>query len=81
MTDSGESPYFLKITNREIYEQLKENTEAVGILTERVDTVLKDNVDIKKEYHNRIRQLELRSYTILAGCISTLAIALKTGVM
>lgn len=68
MPDS-EQP-FIRIGNREIYDTLRSNTEAIRQLENRVDLVLSENVAIKTEYGSRIRSLELRFYGVLAGLIA-----------
>ena len=62
----------IRITNREVYDQLVQVRERLLALEGRVDAVLTDNVTIKKEYGGRLRALELRYYAVLAGLLATL---------
>lgn len=69
MDDNGA---FIRITNREIYDGLVDVKQHVAALENRVDVVLRENVEIKKEYGKRIRSLELRFYGVLAGLVAAL---------
>lgn len=77
----SEKDYFVRVTNREIYEAVRDVQARVGNLENQVTTVLKDNSEIKREYGTRLRQLELRTYSILAGCLSIGAMVFKTGLL
>ena len=70
---------FVEIGNREIYDTLTQLVTKVNSLEQSVDASLKASDSIKKEYGQRLRSLELRSYTVLAGCISMVAILIKSG--
>ena len=63
---------FVRITNREIYDGLTGVQAEIKDLKLQMMIVMKENVDIKKEYGNRIRSLELRFYGVLAGLIAAL---------
>lgn len=70
--DNGSGRDFIRITNREIWDGLQDVKAAVSQLENRVDVVLRENSEIKKEYGTRIRSLELRFYGVLAGLIAAL---------
>lgn len=70
---------FVEIGNREIYDTLTDVSIRLRTVEQTLTATLKDNSDIKKDYSARLRTLELRSYTVLAGCISMVAILLKSG--
>jgi len=72
---------FVSIGNREIYDTLSDVSKRLQTVEEKLDNYSTQNEKIKSEYGNRIRQLELRSYTLLAGCLSAVGIALKTGII
>lgn len=71
VSDSGDGS-FIRITNREIYDAMRELQNAVRSMENRVDVVLRENTELKKEYGSRIRSLELRFYGVLAGLIAAL---------
>ena len=54
---------FIRITNREIYDALKTLEATVSSMDQRMNAILNENVEIK----SRIRALELKTYTLLAG--------------
>ena len=66
MDTPGES--FVRITNREIYDGLRDVGNRLSRLENRVDSVLGENVVLNK----RVRALELRFYGVLAGLIAAL---------
>lgn len=68
--NSGAS--FVKITNREIYDGLTGVQRGLEEVKVQMAIIMKENVDIRKEYGNRIRSLELRFYGVLAGLIAAL---------
>ncbi len=70
---------FVEIGNREIYDKIIDMDSRLATVEQSLVATLKSNADIKKEYGTRLRTLELRSYTVLAGCISMVAILLKSG--
>lgn len=57
---------FIRITNREIWDSLQHVEATVRSMDQRMNAILNENVEIK----TRVRALELKTYTILAG-IST----------
>jgi hypothetical protein len=65
----SEEHSFVRITNREIYDGLRDLNRSVSQLENRVDSVLRENVELNK----RVRALELRFYGILAGLIGAVA--------
>ena len=77
---AGEYP-FVSIGNREIFDTLNDVSKRLQTVEEKLDNYSTQNEKIKSEYGNRIRQLELRSYTLLAGCLSAVGLALKTGIL
>jgi hypothetical protein len=66
---------FVRITNREIYDAIISLRDRVAGVENRVDAVLTENVDLRK----RIRTLELRSYSILAGLITMIPMMARMG--
>jgi hypothetical protein len=60
---------FIRITNREIYDALRAVEKAVNTMDGRVNDVLGENVSLGK----RVRSLELKFYTILAGLTTAVA--------
>lgn len=70
---------FIRITNREIWEQIKELSSMVHGMDDRMNNILEENVDLRR----RVRALELRTYTLLAGFTTALLLgagALAKGV-
>ena len=59
---SDETP-FIRITNREIWDALQGLESTVQSMDQRMNAILNENVEIK----SRVRALELKTYTILAG--------------
>lgn len=57
---------FIRITNREIWDSLQNVEDTVKSMDQRMNAILNENVEIK----TRVRALELKTYTLLAG-IST----------
>jgi small nuclear ribonucleoprotein (snRNP)-like protein len=62
----SEDTPFIRITNREIWDALNSVEDTVKSMDQRMNAILNENVEIK----TRVRALELKTYTILAG-IST----------
>jgi hypothetical protein len=62
----GAGEGFVRISNRELYDMMVQVRDRVGRLEARVDSVLTENVTNAR----RIRALELKVYTILAGVTS-----------
>lgn len=58
-----ESSAFIRITNREIWDSLKHVEDTVQSMDQRMNAILNENVEIK----TRVRALELKTYTMLAG--------------
>jgi hypothetical protein len=73
--DLDDGQVFVRISNRQIYNELTRLTKAVDKLESRVDNVLSENVDLRK----RTRALELRSYGIMAGLLGAVVVLLKIG--
>lgn len=67
MPENGES--FIRVTNREIYDRLGELEGTVRSMDGRMNAILNENVETKV----RVRALELKVYTILAGLSTTIA--------
>lgn len=78
MSEENDAP-FVRITNREIWEGLQSVTAEVKDLKLQMNLVLKENVDIKKEYGHRLRALELKVYTLLSGTVTASALLVKVG--
>lgn len=70
---------FVKITNREIYDGLRDVQRDLASMVGRVDAVLTDNIKIKEEHGKRIRGLELKMYTLLSGCVTLAGLLIKVG--
>jgi hypothetical protein len=69
MTENDNGTSFVRITNREIYDALKAVEAAVSSMDGRVNDVLGENISLGK----RVRALELKFYTILAGLTTAVA--------
>lgn len=69
MTNGDNDTPFVRVTNREIYDRLGELEETVRSMDGRMNAILNENVETK----TRVRALELKVYTILAGLCTTLA--------
>lgn len=67
MTEGNDTP-FVRITNREIYDELNELKDAVHSMDNRLNAILTENVDLR----TRVRSLELKTYTILAGLLTAM---------
>lgn len=72
MADDDVQGSFVRITNREIYDGLGNVQRGLEEVKVQMAIIMKENVDIRKEYGNRIRSLELRFYGVLAGLIAAL---------
>jgi hypothetical protein len=70
---------FVRITNREIYDGLRDVQSEVKELKAQVNAVLGDSMDIRKEYGGRLRSLELKVYTLLSGVVTACGLLLKVG--
>jgi hypothetical protein len=62
---------FIRISNRELYDMMIQVRDKVGSLENRVDVVLSENVELR----SRVRALELKTYTLLAGFTTGLGAA------
>lgn len=58
-------PSFVQITNREVYDKLVAVDNTVQNMDGRLNSILAENVSLGK----RVRSLELKFYSILAGLI------------
>jgi hypothetical protein len=65
MTDmgNGDDTPFIRITNREIWESLRGVENTINSMDQRMNAILNENVELK----TRVRALELKTYTMLAG--------------
>lgn len=54
---------FIRVTNREIWDELKHLDTVVSSMDQRLNAILNENVELK----TRVRALELKTYTMLAG--------------
>lgn len=54
---------FVRISNREIYDAVRELQKTTGRMDDRMNDILKKNT----EYNKRIRSLEIKVYGVLAG--------------
>ena len=63
MSDGGNGEAFIRITNREIWDALNSVEDTVRSMDQRMNAILNENVEIK----TRVRALELKTYTLLAG--------------
>lgn len=72
MSDDGQT--FARVTNREVYDAVMQLRDRVASLENRVDSVLSENVDLRK----RTRGLELKFYGILAGLVGAVGVALAS---
>lgn len=72
MNDDGQT--FARVTNREVYDAVMQLRDRVASLENRVDSVLSENVDLRK----RTRGLELKFYGILAGLVGAVGVALAS---
>lgn len=54
---------FVRITNREIYDALRTLQNDVTSMDNRMNSILNENVELR----TRVRALELKTYTLLAG--------------
>ena len=70
------SPDFVRITNREVYERLG---KVEAKLDDALRTIVTQNTTIG-EHGKRIRSLELRFYGVLAGLMGAIAILARLGV-
>lgn len=77
MAESEDSHSFVRITNREIYEMLVQVRDRTTAVENLVGNVLGENVDLRK----RVRALELKTYTLLSGCVTAIALVLKVGIL
>lgn len=68
MTDEGNGSAFIKITNREIWDALNNVEDTVRSMDQRLNAILNENVELK----TRVRALELKTYTLLAGASTAL---------
>jgi len=77
---SNDGGGFIRVSNREIYDSLQTvKTEIVGIRAD-LHLIMGENVELRR----RVRGLELRVYTILAGMLTALmagAFALARGMV
>jgi len=80
MSDDADTP-FVRITNREIYDGLMNVQGRLAHLEQTVAAVLEENINIKKEYGNRLRSMELKVYTLLSGVVTACGLLLKVGFM
>jgi hypothetical protein len=64
----GEDTPFIRITNREIWDSLQHVEDTVRSMDQRMNAILNENVEIKA----RVRALELKTYTLLAGVSTAL---------
>ena len=62
---------FVRITNRQIYDSLIQLERTVSGMDNRMNNVLGEN----RELRTRVRSLELKTYTIMAGLVSALGVA------
>jgi hypothetical protein len=62
--------YAIRITNREVYDAVVQLRDRVASLERRVDSVLGENVELRK----RTRSLELKFYGILAGLLGAVTV-------
>ena len=63
-----DSEVFVRITNRELYEVVIQVRDRMSSMENRLDNVLSENVELRR----RLRALELKTYTLMAGAISGL---------
>ena len=69
--DTNDTPTFVKISNREIWEKLNSMERTVFHMDQRMNTILSENVTL----HKSVRALELKVYTVLAGFTTSLTAA------
>ena len=70
---------FIKITNREIWEEIRQLDDTVKSMDQRMNSILEENVELR----TRLRSVELKVYTVLAGMTTALmagGVALVNGV-
>lgn len=60
MADNGD---FVRISNREIYDAVRDLQKTTGRMDDRMGSLLNENTDTKK----RLRKLEIKVYGVLAG--------------
>lgn len=75
----GNGDSFVRITNREIWEEIRNLDDRVKSMDSRMNAILGENVELRA----RIRALELKTYTLLAGFTTALiaaSLALTKGV-
>lgn len=66
---NGES--FIRITNREIWEEIRQLDDTVRSMDQRMNAILEENVELR----TRLRSVELKVYTVLAGMTTALVAA------
>lgn len=79
-TDEQQDISFVRITNREIYDSIRSLERNVVNMDQRMNDILRENVDARA----RIRSLELKVYTILAGfttAVTAAGVALLRGTL
>lgn len=54
---------FVRITNREIWDEIRSLSNTVHSMDDRMNNILAENVALRE----RVRALELKTYTILAS--------------
>lgn len=59
---------FVRITNREVYDALIHLEKTVDSMDGRLNQILGENVELR----TRVRSLELKTYTVLAGMSTAL---------
>lgn len=70
-TENNDTPAFVRISNREVYDKLSQLERTVQSMDERMNAILNENVSLGK----RVRALELKVYAVLAGVGSALSAA------
>lgn len=63
MANGDDETPFIRITNREIWDALQHLEHTVDSMDQRLNAILNENVELK----TRVRALELKTYTIMAG--------------
>jgi len=71
MTNGHEETSFVRITNREIWDSLQGLERSVESMDNRMNAILGENVELR----TRVRALELKTYTMLAGMTTGLLAA------
>jgi len=69
--DKPEESAFIRITNREIWDSLQSLEHAIASMDNRMNNILGENVELR----TRVRSLELKTYTIMAGFSTALVAA------